>query len=219
MNKRRALAVAMLMAALWVRTRPLISEPAIAGTPGIAPASQPADRVAPQTPAEQLALWQDEFDQWDADQAITAYTTHNSTEHDLAHSFAVYGIDAQRLTKLARERWGADAEQAVAHACGTDCRADDATAQVTVNGEHAKIVFKSDDIDDLLMVRENGAWKIDTGAYVQMLGAKTPELIHATDQCSQVVEKALSDMKSGKYAAADDLAKDVRAKLAPLIPQ
>ena len=174
---------------------------------------------ATRTPAEQLSAWQDDFDRWTPDQAMSAFAVHNDVEKAMAKAMALNGVVSQRLIRLARERWGEKAEIAVAHACGTDARADDATARTEVNGDHATIVFHSDDFTDLSLVREHGAWKIDVGAYVTLAGGREAAITRAIDQSTQVVDQAQTDVNAGKYSSADELAKYVREKIAALVPQ
>jgi RNA polymerase sigma factor (sigma-70 family) len=179
-------------------------------------ATQPA-ATQPATPAEQLAQWQDDFEHWTPDESMVAYATHNDSEKAMAHAFAVNGVAIARLVKLAKEKWGDAAEQAVSHACMNDTRADDATAQITVDGDHAKLVFKSDVIQDLLLVRENGAWKMDLDAYQQMFAGHVDGVIRANLQSGQIFQKLLADATAGKYATADDLVKDITQQV-NLIP-
>jgi RNA polymerase sigma factor (sigma-70 family) len=208
-------AVAAIIGAAVIGAGYAATRLASAQTP--APTESPA-ATQPATPAEQLAAWQDDFEHWTPDEALVAYAIHNDTDKAMAHAFSINGVNAQLLMKLAREKWGAAAELAVAHACSSDARADDATAEITVDGDHAKIAFKSDAIGDLLLVREDGAWKMDIAAYEKLFAGHIDGVIRANLQSGQIFQKALADATAGKYATGDDLVKDITRQIDQIPP-
>jgi RNA polymerase sigma factor (sigma-70 family) len=179
----------------------------------------PVTQPAPLTPAEQLANWQDEFEVWTADQALAAaYKVDNDSQRSIAHALAAQSVAEERLAKLVRQKWGATAEVAVAHAFNTDTRDDDATAKYTIDGDHAKVIFKSDAIEDLLLVRDNGTWKIDVAAYQQMFGPNAPDVIRSTLQSVPILETAIADVTAGKYSSSDQLLADLKGQISKIAP-
>jgi RNA polymerase sigma factor (sigma-70 family) len=213
-------AVASIMGAAVIGAGYAATRLALAQTP--APTEPPAATqpaaTQPATPAEQLAAWQDDFLRWSPDEAMVAYAAHTDSEKAMAHAFSVNGVAMTHLTKLAKDKWGDAAELAVAHACSSDAAADDATAQITVDGDHAKIVFKSDDISDLMLVREDGAWKMDIAAYEKLFAGHVDGVIRANIQSGQIFQKTLADATAGKYATADDLVKDITRQIDQIPP-
>jgi hypothetical protein len=216
--KRRLMTVALMALSCFGLAT---SDPTLGATSGEtqhAPVTQPAPD-SKRTPAEQLSAWQDDFEHWTPDQAMIAYATHNDVERAMARAMSVSGVATQQLVRLARERWGVTAEVAVAHACFTDARADDKAATTELNGDHAKILFHSDDITDLALVREHDSWRIDVAAYVQLSAGHPEGMTRAINQSSQIVDRAMADVRAGKYQGADDLVKDLRTQLGALVSQ
>ena len=162
------------------------------------------------SPQEQLLAWQDEFDQGPADQVMHDYAVHTDAQRSMADTLAKCGVSGNRLIKLARKKFGPVAEVAVAHICSTDCRADDKNATVkTIDDSHAVIAFSSDAITDLLMVREDGQWKIDTAGYEKQYGTGLAIGLKQMRLSIPIMDKAAEDLNNGKYASAQALLDDL----------
>ena len=201
-------AAAILIAAAVVGAGYVVTHKAKADQPAPAPGPAATKPVA-LTPIEQLVAWNDDFERWTVDEAMAAYAVQNDTQRTIAHAMAAQSVAADRLIKLARERWGAAAEQAVAHAYNTDTRADDATAQITVDGDHATVKFKTDAVQDYLLVRVNGNWKFDMAAYEKLFGPNAADVVRTTLQSVPIIEKEIADVTAGKYASYVQLVAEI----------
>lgn len=174
--------------------------------PPTAPATQ-SDSVA-----DQVRQWEDDFENETPEHILRAYAIHDESQRELARVFAAEGVADSRLIKLARQRWGAEGEMAVAHATGTDCRADDARANIVYVGNHATMSFNAGAINPFLLVREQGRWLIDTPSYLRLAG-DLPEALKEEERYTAIENAAADSLSKGNYPSADALVADVKKQL------
>jgi len=144
---------------------------------------------------------------------IGAYAVHDEAQQKFALVLAADAVASSRLVKRAGEKWGENAEIAVAHACFTDCRADDAVAQTVVQGDHATVTFKTDAISPLLLVCEQGRWLIDVQGYIQLLGPDLPQAIKDSERFFPIANSAEDQLSKGTYNSPDALVADLNKQL------
>jgi hypothetical protein len=165
------------------------------------------------TPVQALLAWQDQFENSTADQVLTEYAVDTDQQRALAQSFADGSIAASHLVKLARERWGADGEKAVALACSTDTRADDAGAHAAIDGDHATLSFDNPQLGKFYLVRRQGAWKIDIAACEKEGGPNIAQEIKSDEQAAASIGAATVNLKAGKYGSYGELVAELNKAL------
>jgi len=79
----------------------------------------------------------------------------------------------------------------------------------SVNTNARYIAFSSDAITDLLMVREDGQWKIDTAGYEKQYGTGLAIGLKQMRLSIPIMDKAAEDLNNGKYASAQALLDDL----------
>ncbi len=165
------------------------------------------------TPAQALLAWEDQYENSTADQVLSEYAVDTDQQRALARSFADASVAEAHLVKLARERWGADGEKAVALACATDTRADDVRAQATIDGDHAVVTFDSEQLGKFYLVRRQGAWKVDVAAYEKENGPNIALYIKADEQLTASIGAATVNLKAGKYGSYGELVAELNKAL------
>jgi hypothetical protein len=144
-----------------------------------------------------------------ADQVLSEYAADTDEQRSIAHVMANASVGATHLVKLARERWGADGEKAVALECLTDTRADDAAAHFSIDGDHATLTYDNQQLGKFYIVRRQGVWKIDVAAYQKEYGPDMFETVKFLQQSVQVYKSAANDLTAGKYSSAAELVADL----------
>jgi hypothetical protein len=173
----------------------------------------PPSSAKPTSVEAQLRLWQDQFEERTPEQMLPAYAFHNDEQSKLAWILSQEAVAGSRIVKMARQKWGDQAESRVAHALCTDTRSDDAKANVVYVGEHATVSFTAGTIDPLLLVRENGHWLIDVPGYLKLNSADIPGTIRDTQKIADAVQKIQADLADGKYVSLDALVADINSQI------
>jgi hypothetical protein len=121
------------------------------------------------------------------------------------------GIVAQSKLELAvRQRWGKDAEAAVAHASSDNVPSDAATAKMMVNGDHAAAIFQIDSLTPMLLVNVNGHWKIDMAGYEGM----DPKFDRETQAGTALCGRLAQDLQNkDAYPDAGSFTKHVKEEM------
>jgi hypothetical protein len=182
--------------------------------------AQTPPTTQPLSVQDQMAKWQDEFDQDTPEQVIPEYSAHTDQQRAMARDFADYGVASNQIIEHARAKFGPVVEMAVAHATYSDCRDDDKSATIKIDGDHATVTFKSDNITQLLMVKEDGRWKVDLAGYEKLYGANSSirDMLDETRQSTAIMKQADADLAQGKYDSGFALITDLTNKLNAVQP-
>jgi hypothetical protein len=140
------------------------------------------------------------------DEVLPWYEANTAVEKQLARAIATYTVAEARLQKLARTKWGKEAETQIAHLCLSDTHEDDDAAIVTIQGDHAILQFKFPGITPLFLVQSGGAWKMDMAAYVKGLGDQLQPGIKYSYQSADIYVKIADAIAAGKYSKAQEAA-------------
>lgn len=167
----------------------------------------------PLTPKETIKGWN--LEDKTVDQVLPLFEANTDVERQLARATAIQGIAEARLQKVARKKWGHDAEAVIAHLCLSDTREDDEAATVTTEGDHATVKYNVEGLGPLMLVRINGVWKVDTAWYVRNLAEQLQDAIKYCYRSSDVFVAAADSIYNNRYSngqdAADDLKKAIDA--------
>ncbi len=173
----------------------------------------PVPSTQPLGVKETLVAWNQSAADWTTDQAMQMYFFDDAASKRFASELADALLPQEQLQKLVRDKWGADAETKVCRECSSDTIADDQAATVSVHGGHTIVRFKDDVCAPVPMCRVNGEWKLDLKTLIPMLGQTFPAAEKNVIATTPILKKALADLKAGKFATADELAKSLEKQL------
>jgi hypothetical protein len=175
-----------------------------------APATQPTD----DTPQGFLAqMTNDRIAAMSVDQATATMGFNQDSDKDKASAkaMATAAIATAKLEVAVGAKWGKDAETAVAHICQDDTVDDDAKAKWTINGDHATATFAVDNVGPVMLVKQDGHWKLDLAQY-RAADADSFDKDAMAD--AAVVDQLIADIsKTGAYPTADAFNKHVKDAL------
>lgn len=171
-----------------------------------APTSQPVD----DTPQAFLVnVTNDVVAPMSVDQAMALVGFNPNSDKDIAGAklLAMSIIEQSKLELAVRGKWGKDAETAVAHDCADNLPSDAATAKWDINVDHATATFQIDSLTPMLLVNENGHWKIDLAGYRQANATMDKDMQAATALCDRLTQDLAN---KDAYPAADAFIKHVK---------
>jgi len=166
------------------------------------------------TPQETAAQWNDgRLATMSFEQAMALYNVKTPTEKQLAEVMAAQMLATAKLESVVRERWGNDAKNRISHVC-MDSTADDvAQATWTISPDRAAARFKPEGMSPLLMIRVNGAWKIDVAAYVADVGDQLQPTVKLMKGTTASISRTTDELTRSKaYPTADHLARHLQAE-------
>jgi hypothetical protein len=194
------------------------SPSALADSPTTAPTTQ-------ESPQEALAKLDNvHLAKMTPEQAASFCSANTDAEKQVAAMMAKSAIAVARLEVATREKWGKDAETAVAHICTDDTADDDAQATWTVQDDHAVAHFKLDTLNPVFLVRVGDNWKLDVAAYVATSGNQVPEMLLSMRRANAVLNSALEELNQKQtFNSADDftayLKQEMEKLAAPAPPE
>lgn len=145
--------------------------------------------------------------------ALKIYSATSDKAKELARGMAEQSVAFSRLQKTVRTRWGVEAEQKVAMACGSDTPKDDDEADVIVKQDHAIFKLKNEAAAPLFLVKSGGVWKIDADAYVMGMGERLAEDERILRAITSIVVNTSKALDSGTYHAAQEVVASLEKQL------
>ena len=175
-----------------------------------APATAPAEAGTPQGFLQNVT--NDRVAAMSDDEVLGIIDFNADSEKDKADAqlLAANNLAESKLEVAVRKKWGKSAEVAVAHAMLDNVRDDEADAQWTITGDHARADFGAKKLSPVLLVKSGGEWKLDLQGYREAVGDQfVPILRQATD----VTQKLNQELDGNAYANADDFVKHVNEEM------
>jgi hypothetical protein len=177
--------------------------------PTTAPAGE-ADKAAVKQIRESLEHWNKACADWSLADVRKIYHTENEREATYADYVAHECWEDAKTQKLVRDKWGAEAEAKFAHIFGTDTLEDDLSADITVNGDHATVQWKTKDIQRTPMIKIDGNWVIDIHPIFQDALKNNPHVDENPLTTGKLMKQAATDIKDGKFDDADSFLADFK---------
>jgi len=174
---------------------------AVRAGPTTAPAS---DDVS--TPRGIAKYWNRRCADWNLDQMLQVFNANSDAEKRLARALAEQSLVVAKLQKDVRKQWGKSGETLVAHAALTDTVDDDDAAAEQLNGDHATLTFKDENLTPLFLIKSGGQWKIDIAAYIAAFNGDAAKLERLCRQANKSIEQLSSYFAAGKFESAQELA-------------
>jgi hypothetical protein len=123
-------------------------------------------------------------------------------------------VAVTKLEQAVAAKWGKDSAALVLHASGAGVRADDEHAdELLRDGDHVIIAYKFACIWPLPLVRVGEKWKVDIAALVAADGDKLKVTESTIRQVTTIINSETAALADGKYADADQLAKEIERKI------
>lgn len=155
---------------------------------------------APATPKEALIGWTEHAASWSLDEGLRVYHARGEKEAKFARAMAGQALIEAKLAKVVRDKWGKDAELAVARAISNDTVEDDQATTETIDGDRATLSFKDEaNLPTLYLVKVNGEWKLDVAAFIHELGDQAASAEQYLNRSTKLVQTVVDDLKADKF--------------------
>jgi len=199
---------------VFASTQNLLGEAPVAA-PSTTPATQAATQaVGYLTPQDFLkSVTTDLVAVMTVEQAMTlcAFDPDSAKDKATAKLLAVNAIAQARLEKAVREKWGREGETTFAHTIGDNMPADAAKAMWEIKDDHASATFQVDGLTPMLLVKQNGLWKLDMAGYREILGENTDKFLQAS---TDTLRRLTHEMgKPEAFADVEEFSRHARAEI------
>ena len=187
------------------------------------PTSRPTTGPVADTPAvkeirDTLIEWNKLGSTWaEADYRKKLYYTANAKESTHTDYEARQDWEQGKAQILIRDKWGPAIEARFAHAYSTDTIEDDQTAQITVNGDHATIVWQERVIEKTAMIKVDGYWLMDMHATFDRDLLEDPEPEKDGAQMEALMKQCAADVTAGTFKDPNAFIRDFEKKYLELM--
>jgi len=143
------------------------------------------------------------------------YQASNADQQRMAQSET--RVDAQfgMMQLLVEKKWGASAADDITHVLGGYTSADEDTADLKIDGDHATVAWK-DDSSPLKMVRVNGQWKIDLAATLKLINESPDDYIEGFRRMSSLLADFADAIDAEKFKTAEQATADAKRRVAAM---
>jgi hypothetical protein len=117
-----------------------------------------------------------------------------------------------KAQQLVRDKWGPIIEARFAHAYSTDTIEDDQTAQITIDGDHATIVWQEKVIEKTKMIKVDGHWLMDMHATFDRDLLEDPEPDKDGMKMESLMRQCAADIAAGTFKTANAFISDFEKK-------
>jgi hypothetical protein len=182
-----------------------------------APATQPAGDQTPQKFL--LSLTNDKVASMNVDQVLDsiAYDPASESEKADAKANAANYIAVSKIELAARDKWGKDAETAVAHAIGDNTPDDIANGDWAVDGDRAVVQFKPDGLAPLALIKKAGQWKVDLVGVCKLQDESIDDDIKDEQAAATMLDQLSKDLaKKDAYPNAGAFVQHVKDEVAKM---
>jgi hypothetical protein len=187
----------------------LLANLAHADTPTTAPI---ADTPAVKELRDTLIQWNTVCSTWTEADYRKLYYTANPKESAHTDYEARQDWEQGKTQQLIREKWGPLIEARFAHAYSTDTIEDDQTAQITVNGDHATIVWQEKVIEKTQMIKVDGHWLMDMHATFDRDLVEDPEPEKDGEKMENLMKQCAADIAVGTFKDPNAFIRDFEKK-------
>jgi hypothetical protein len=181
------------------------------------PTTQPAGDQTPQKFL--LSLTNDKVSSMTVDQVMEtiAYDPGSDSEKADAKVNAANYIAVSKIELAVRDKWGKDAETAVAHAIGDNTPDDIANGDWAVDGDRAVVQFKPDGLAPLALIKKDGQWKIDLVGVCKLQDESIDDDAKSEQAAAAMLDQLSKDLaKKDAYPNADAFALHVKDEVAKM---
>jgi hypothetical protein len=185
---------------------------------GAGPTSAPvADAPGVHELRDTLVKWNTDCASWTEPEFRKLYHTVNPREATLTDFQARDDYEQSKTQKLIRDKWGPAAEARFAHLYLTDTAEDDQTADITITGDHALIIWKVQDIEKTHMIKTAGRWLMNVHPTFEQELAADPNPKEDDVKIESLMRQATADITAGKYKTATAFLADFEPKYNALV--
>jgi hypothetical protein len=142
------------------------------------------------------------------------YVTHDEDEKALVRSQARADAMLGILEELTEKKWGTDGMNTVLHAFNFDTRTDIQDAQITIDGDRAKVICTNDQ-SALELIKTEDGWKIDATALKHAIGMPVEDYMAMFQSMSPIISDMADGIANDKWktpaAAAEEAQRRIKA--------